>query len=121
MTSAGCPVSEKELFGRRRAPGEAGPAGSVGNSGMIHSFALRGRLSPGSYGVRAPALFRRLVTVRQVVGGIDQRDMREGLRKVPNLPSPRDVILLRQQPDIVAKGQQTLEQRLGVALLPRSW
>src|ERR1700687_2597440 len=63
-------------------------------------------------------LFRRSLASRQVESGVDERDMREGLREVPELTSEARVILLRQKADIVTQGQQALEQFTGFGDAP---
>src|SRR5258708_32096188 len=74
---------------------------------------------PGACSAARGTLFSRPLGSRQVEGGVDERDVREGLREVPELPSETRVILLRQEADIVAQCQQALEQfpRLGDAPL----
>src|SRR5689334_5885673 len=46
----------------------------------------------------------------QVVGGVDQGDVREGLRKISDLAREARVEFLGEQSDIVAQRQQTLEE-----------
>ena len=47
----------------------------------------------------------------EIERGVDQRDVREGLREVADQPARRAVVFLGQQPDVVAQRQQPLEQR----------
>lgn len=51
----------------------------------------------------------RAVGPGQIVRGIDQRDMREGLRIVANLPPRLRIVLLGKEADIVAQLEQPLE------------
>ena len=44
-------------------------------------------------------------------GGVHQADVGERLREVAQQPPGDGVVLLRQQADVVAQGQQALEQR----------
>jgi hypothetical protein len=46
----------------------------------------------------------------EVERGLDQRHVAEGLREVADLPVVAGVVLLAEQPDVVAHGQQPLEQ-----------
>src|ERR1019366_6160092 len=55
--------------------------------------------------------------VREVDRGVDERDMREGLREVPDLTPRNDVELLGEQADVVSKRQQLFEEDVG-ALVP---
>src|SRR5262245_19128304 len=59
-------------------------------------------------------LMSRLARATQIVRGIDERDVRERLREVSDLSPALDVVLLCQQPDVVADGEQPLEQSAGV-------
>jgi hypothetical protein len=58
----------------------------------------------------------------QIQGGSDQGDVRERLRKIPDLPARQGVVFLRQQTDIVAKREQALEKGacLRIAVLQRA-
>src|SRR5271167_2878973 len=60
------------------------------------------------------ALLRGPLRAGQVVGGIDQRDVREGLWEVPDLAREVRVVLLCEKSDIVAQGQQALEKLAGL-------
>ena len=44
-------------------------------------------------------------------GGVDERDVGEGLRKVAELASRARVVLLGKEADVVAQSEQPLEQR----------
>jgi hypothetical protein len=46
--------------------------------------------------------------------GVDQRDMRESLRIVADLPARLRVVLLGEEADIVAQLEQPLKERTGV-------
>jgi hypothetical protein len=46
----------------------------------------------------------------EVAGGGDERDMREGLREVADQTLGPRIVLLGEQPDIVAQCQQPFEQ-----------
>src|SRR5689334_6900717 len=48
--------------------------------------------------------------------GVDQGDMREGLRIVAHLPPCPWIVFFGEQTDIVAQRQQPLEQRAGVVV-----
>jgi len=60
------------------------------------------------------ALLRRAVAAREVEGRVDERDVRERLREVAHLPPALRVVLLGEQADVVANGEQALEEPLGV-------
>jgi hypothetical protein len=55
----------------------------------------------------------------QIVGCVNQSDVRERLREIANLPSGSRVVFLRQQPDIVAQFEKPLEHppRVGIPAL----
>ncbi len=53
----------------------------------------------------AGALFRRLCSAIEIIGRVDQGDMRKGLRKIANETFRRRVIL-----EIIAHREQPLEQ-----------
>src|SRR3984893_929031 len=55
---------------------------------------------------------------RQIESGVDERDVREGLREVTELTSEAWIVFLRQKADIVAQGQQALEQLAGLTDTP---
>src|SRR6476620_2335045 len=63
---------------------------------------------------RSPPVCRTVIV--QVERGVDQRQMRECLREIAQLPARARIVLLRPQPDIVAQPQQPLEQRARLAL-----
>src|SRR5258706_4677479 len=56
------------------------------------------------------ALVRGLLGLHEIVGGIDQSNMRESLRKVADEATSQRVVLLRQQPDVIAEPNETLEK-----------
>src|SRR5271168_3402523 len=49
--------------------------------------------------------------VLQIERSVDEREMRKGLWEIAKLAAFARIILLRQQPDIVAQAEQTPEQR----------
>src|SRR6476660_9653808 len=67
------------------------------------------------------AIRRGSVGVGQVPGGVDERDVRERLRKVADEALLHDVVLLRQQSQIVSQRQEPAKQlvRLARASLQR--
>src|SRR5205807_6707183 len=56
------------------------------------------------------ALLGRSLSPGQVVSGVDQGDVRKGLRKISDLAREARVEFLSEQSDIVAQRQQTLEE-----------
>ena len=52
------------------------------------------------------------IRAAQPEGGIDQRDVGEGLREVAHQPSGQRVVLLGEQAEVVAQGQEPLEELL---------
>src|SRR6516162_1215766 len=64
------------------------------------------------------ALFGGSLAAGQIEGGVDQGDVRERLRKVPELAPEAGIIFLRQEADIVLKGQEALEQITRLAGTP---
>ena len=54
------------------------------------------------------------VPARQREDGVDEREVREGLREVPDLPPGRDVVLLGEEPQVVPEREQPLEELLGL-------
>ena len=52
----------------------------------------------------------------QIMGGVDQRDVREGLRVIADLPSCDWIVFLGEETDIVPQREQSLEQRAGVIM-----
>jgi hypothetical protein len=58
------------------------------------------------------------VCTRQVMRRIDQRDMREGLREIADLPAGSRVVFLRQQSKIVAQIEKPLEHPPRVGIPP---
>ena len=59
------------------------------------------------------ALLSRLLRPAQVLGAVQKRDMREGLREIPNLPRGADIIFLGEQAHIVPQGEEAFEQLSG--------
>ena len=66
------------------------------------------------------ALLRRLRRARQVVRGVDQRDVRERLREVADQPLASRVVLLGEQADVVAQREQPFEERRASSTRPIS-
>src|SRR5436853_888401 len=58
-------------------------------------------------------LVHRLRGVTEVERRVDERDVRERLREVADLAAQPRVVLLGQQADVVAQGEQPLEKRPG--------
>ena len=48
--------------------------------------------------------------VVNIICGVDEREMRQCLRKVPGLPANERIVLLGEQPNIVGNTGDTLEQ-----------
>src|SRR5580698_9425302 len=46
---------------------------------------------------------------REVVNGVDQKDMREGLREISQLALAARIVFLREQTNVVAQRQQPIE------------
>ena len=61
-------------------------------------------------------LFRRLGRTRQIVCRVHQRNMRERLRKIAHQAPRPCVVFLREQADIVAQSEQSLEKASASAL-----
>ena len=61
-------------------------------------------------GFPAGAHFWRSLGAGEIVGGVDERDVAEGLREIPHLAARAGVVLLGKQPHVVPKRQQALEQ-----------
>src|ERR1700759_1315295 len=61
------------------------------------------------------ALLRGPLRAGQVVGGVDQCDVREGLWEVSDLPTEARVVLFCEKSDIVAQRQQTLAELPGLS------
>ena len=51
------------------------------------------------------------------MGGVDESDVAEGLRHIAQHPARDGVVLLAEQPDVVAQTQQPVEQRLCVVMV----
>src|SRR5690349_9428807 len=73
-------------------------------------------MTPRLIAVRA--LLRRPLRTGQVVGGVDQRDVRESLWEVSDLAREARVVLLCKKSDIVAQRQQALEKLAGLLHAP---
>src|SRR5262249_38687855 len=92
-TSTSCP---RRL--RRRATPPPQPASGVGVAGtLVHRAAL---------------------ACRQVVGRVDQPDVRERLREVAEQPLLVRVVLLRQEAEVVPDAEQPLEERTRLGRAP---
>ncbi len=75
------------------------------------------RLAPAAFRRRVfvvRALMHRLARLRQIIGAVDQREMREGLRKIADQALELRIVFLAQQADIVAKPDQPPKQPLGL-------
>src|SRR4029077_18252158 len=75
-----------------------------------HAASLRGEVRGDA---RPPGPLVRLAhapALREGEGRSDERQVREGLREVPELPLRDRVVLLGQQADVVAQVEQPLEQ-----------
>src|SRR5690349_11003464 len=51
---------------------------------------------------------------RKIVGAVDERDVREGLRKIAQLAFETRVVFLGQQANVVAQSKQPLEETMRV-------
>ena len=58
-------------------------------------------------GLPAGAHFCRSLGAGEIVSGVDERDVAEGLREIPHLAPRVGVILLGKQPHVVPQRQQT--------------
>src|SRR5438309_6710105 len=56
------------------------------------------------------ALLDRLRLLAEVHRGVDERDVREGLREVAEVAARARVVLFREQPDVVGEAAQALEK-----------
>src|SRR5688572_20456131 len=63
------------------------------------------------------AILGRAAAALQVSRCVDQADVREGLGEVPEMTPRGGVVLFREESDVVAKGQQPLENLLGLVVL----
>src|SRR6516225_3284207 len=70
-------------------------------------------------GLRSPAPLLRVCNIVQAQRRSDKCKMRECLRKIAKLPLRRRVVFFRQQANVVAQREQTLEQgaRFGIPML----
>src|SRR6267142_1408864 len=55
---------------------------------------------------------------RKIARGVDQADVREGLREVADEPSRVRIVLLGQEADVVADVEEALEERAGLGPPP---
>src|SRR5262245_21165572 len=67
----------------------------------------------------ASTLLGGLAPAGQVVGGVDESDMREGLWEVADQTAGLDVVLFRQQAEVVAQLEQSIEQAFAFLRAPR--
>src|SRR5262245_60420720 len=58
-----------------------------------------------------PALLGRFRCARQVERGVDERDVREGLREVSRQAPLARIVFFCKQADVVGEAEQALEQR----------
>ena len=86
--------------GERRAPREL-PAGAEPPGADQRCGRDRG-CSAG----RVPAVHRRRQVRREVEGGVDEREVRERLREVPEQALRLGVVLLGEQAEVVARGRR---------------
>src|ERR1700722_13956354 len=68
-------------------------------------------------GLGVEPLLRRALRQRKIMRAVDEADMREGLRKIAELALAARVVLLGEQSDIVAQGEQPLEHRRPLVVL----
>src|SRR5689334_18947579 len=61
---------------------------------------------------RVPVMHRRLQVRQDVQRRVREREVRERLREVPELPLRLRVVLLGQQADVVRKADQAVEERM---------
>jgi hypothetical protein len=61
-------------------------------------------------------MLRGSVGPSQIMRGVDQRDMREGLRVVAHLLACPRIVFFGEQTDIVAEREEPLEQRASVMM-----
>ena len=78
----------------------------------VDGLSLGGEVTPRFPAVSA--LLRGSLRAGQVVGGVDQRDVREGLRKVADLAGEARVVLLGEESDVVTQRKQVLEKLAGL-------
>lgn len=55
----------------------------------------------------------------QVVGGVDEANVRERLWEVPELTLLPGIIFFGKQPEVVSNGQEALEEEFGLGLAAR--
>src|SRR5207247_10247980 len=63
-----------------------------------------------------PAMHRRRQVRQHVERGVHECEMRERLREVPEQPLRPGVVLLGQEPEIVCKTDQPLEERVRIVV-----
>ena len=80
------------------------------SSGRV-TFIIGPFLHPGF-----PSAAYGLCPLSQIEGGIDQRDMRQRLRKIAQQMAGFGIVLLAQQANVVANGQEALEQSASIIL-----
>src|ERR1700733_16202794 len=95
------------------------PAREAPSPGLISFHSMTPPSPTRGEGKKAPLfrpLHRRLVVgvpgFTQVMRGIDQRDVGQGLREIAGLASRAGIELFRQQPEIVGDADDAIEQRL---------
>ena len=94
---------------RRQGNGVAASGWPTGNAGLSSILiALSGSTLLGSTAVVGRSGFD---VSAKLVGTVHEREMRERLRKVPELTVFFGIVFLRQKADIVAQRQQMLEKR----------
>jgi len=59
-------------------------------------------------------MFGRAAAPRKIAGGVDDGNVRQRLRKIADKMSSTAIVFFRQQSDVVAQREQSLEQRDGV-------
>src|SRR6188474_1919361 len=91
-----------------RVWGSAGPSGRASGG-------------PSSVGLLVGAVLRRPALAGQVAGGVDEAHVAHRLGEVPEEPARGGIVLLGQEPDVVAEREQPLEDlgRLADAALER--
>jgi hypothetical protein len=54
----------------------------------------------------ARPLLRRLLVVREIARGVDQREVRKGLREITDQPPAARIVFLAQKADVVAQREE---------------
>src|SRR5439155_6774841 len=93
---------------RRPAGGRRGRAAPLPPRGSPPDAPQRDPTDP--QGASQPPLGRSDHPAGEVPRRADHRDVRERLREVADEPPVRDVVLLRQEADVVADGEDALEE-----------